>query len=100
MAAITNVIPQFFDSQGNVLNGGLLWIGKENGSPDSNVSDQIQLYIDIGKTITIPQPIKIANGFAVTNQGTIIQLFPAISNSPVSVVLKNSNSVDIIVCNQ
>jgi hypothetical protein len=60
MNPITNLIPQFFDTDGQPLDAGYLYFGTANLNPET---DPITVYWDSAGTQPAAQPIRTVNGY-------------------------------------
>ena len=92
MAAITNILPQFFDNDGSPLNEGRIYIGLPNLPTKQNL---VKVYADVNLQTELPQPLSTQNGLIVSAQKAVVQVYPATINMPVSVIVEDFAGVEI-----
>jgi len=87
--AIRTPFPTFFDSNGETLENGYIYIGTAGLNPETN---PIAVYYDKALTIPAVQPIRTLNGFPV-NGNTPIGLYTAATSYSIKVNNKNGELI-------
>jgi len=81
--------PVFFDSDGQPLEDGYIWIGQAYTTPQNNL---IAVYFDDALTIPAQQPLRTINGY-VSRNGSPAQLYIDAVNYSISVQDKNGAQI-------
>lgn len=86
MLATENPFPQFFEQDGDPLDGGSVHFGVANQNPETN---PVAVFWDFAGTQPAVQPIRTVNGYLARN-GTPAQVFTA---GDYSVMVRNRNGI-------
>lgn len=92
MQRLTNPLPIWLDSQGDLLYGGRIFVGVSGQDPESH---PITVYWDAGLTIPAAQPLRTLGG-AVVNGGDPAAVFIGADDYSVRVYDADSNLVSFV----
>jgi hypothetical protein len=89
MQRLTNPLPLFIDTRGDLLDGGYVWVGPANEDPEGDDA-QLEVFLDQDLTVQIPQPLRTLGGMIVSGANAV---FVYLAEDDYSMTIRDANEV-------